>query len=103
MAIRIRSEDFDLVSGNLRTFTRQGASGQVFTNSFCQECGTRIHHQPSHAAGHLSLKPGTLDDTSWVKPTHHVFTRSAQPWMVFQEDAQVFDGTPPDRGWLRGE
>lgn len=103
MAVRIRSEDFHLVSGKLKTFSRQSEIGQVFTNSFCPDCGTRIHHQPSFAVGHLSLKPGTLDDTSWVRPTHHVFTRSAQSWMVFPEDAEVFGGAPPDAAWLRGE
>lgn len=103
MAVRIHAEDFELTSGNLNTFTRQGDSGQVFTNSFCPDCGTRIHHQPSAAVGHLSLKPGTLDDTSWLRPTHHVFARSAQPWFVFPQDAEVFDTAPADPAWIRGE
>lgn len=103
MAIRFHADDFSLTSGELQTFTRPGASGQVFTNAFCPECGTRIHHQPSAAVGHISLKPGTLDDTSWLRPTHHVFARSAQPWFVFPDDAQVFEASPPDPGWIRGE
>jgi hypothetical protein len=103
MAVRICSGDFDLTSGSLKSFSRESDNGQVFTNSFCPECGTRIHHNPSAAVGHLSIKPGTLDDTSWLRPTHHVWVRSAQPWMRFPEDAEIFETTPPDRAWLKGE
>lgn len=94
LAMRIHAADFQLSAGELKSFTREADSGQVFTNSFCPDCGTRIHHRPSKAAGHLSLKPGTLDDTGWLTPTHHVFTRSAQDWVTFPEDAQIFDTVP---------
>ncbi len=100
LAMRIHVEDFQISTGELKSFTRQADSGQIFTNSFCPDCGTRIHHHASKATGHLSLKPGTLDDTSWLKPTHHVFARSAQPWFIFPEDAQVFDMVPSDQSWL---
>lgn len=103
LAMRIHAGDFQISKGRLKSFQRTAKSGQVFTNSFCPECGTRIHHQASKATNHLSLKPGTLDDTSWLKPTHHVFARSAQPWFVFPEDAQVFDTVPSDRSWLAGD
>lgn len=102
LAMRIHSSDFQVTSGELKSFLRQADSGQLFTNSFCPDCGTRIHHHASKAADHLSLKPGTLDETSWLKPTHHVFARSAQPWFVFPSDAQVFDTVPSDRSWLTG-
>ena len=103
LAMRIHAKDFQIISGQLKSFTRQADSGQVFTNSFCPSCGTRIHHCASKASDHLSLKPGTLDHTGWLRPTHHVFSRSAQPWFIFPEDAKVFDTVPPDRAWLSGE
>jgi hypothetical protein len=103
LAMRIHAKGFKLVAGSLKSFTRQAESGQVFTNSFCPICGTRIHHHASKAVEHLSLKPGTLDDTRWLKPTHHVFTRSAQSWVLFSEDAKVFDTVPADRSWLSGK
>ena len=103
MAMRIHEQDFEIVAGELRSFRREAASGQIFTNSFCPLCGTRIHHRASRAAGHLSLKPGTLDDTSWLRPTHHVHTASAQSWVIFSDDACVFETVPEDRGWLNGD
>jgi len=103
MAMRMHKTDFQITAGQLKSFTRQADSGQVFTNSFCADCGTRIHHQASKAPEHLSLKPGALDDTSWLKPTHHVYVRSAQPWVSFPADAQVYDVIPSDRSWLSGK
>lgn len=103
LAMRVHAKDFKITTGHLKKFTRQAESGQLFTNSFCPDCGTRIHHHASKAATHLSLKPGTLDDTGWLKPTHHVFARSAQPWVVFPEDALVFDTVPSDRAWITGK
>lgn len=34
---------------------------------------------------------GTLDDTSWLRPTIHVWTRSAQPWVILPEGSTVFE------------
>lgn len=101
-AMRIPAESFTVTKGTLKTFQRTADSGQVFTNSFCSECGTRIHHQADRSPGQISLKPGTLDDTSWLLPSHHVFLQSAQPWVRIPEDAQGFETVPADRSWLRG-
>ncbi|MFT4014840.1 MAG: GFA family protein [Paracoccus sp. (in: a-proteobacteria)] len=102
MAMRIPAESFSLTKGTLKTFRRTADSGQVFTNSFCPDCGTRIQHQTDRSPGQISLKPGTLDDTSWLNPSHHVFLRSAQKWVVIPEGAQGFKTVPADRSWLRG-
>ena len=40
------------------------------------------------------LRPGTLDDTSWLHPIAHIWTRSAQPWIRIPADALNFSGQP---------
>ena len=102
MAMRVPAESFELTQGRLKTFQRVASSGQIFTNSFCPECGTRIHHQADRSPGQISLKPGTLDSTSWLRPTYHVFLRSAQTWIIVPKDAKGFETVPADRGWLTG-
>ncbi len=102
MAMRIPVEHFQLTKGELKTFSRTAESGQVFTNSFCADCGTRIHHRPDRFPGQVSLKPGTLDDTSWVVPSHHLFMRSALPWFVAPEGSERCEGMPENREWLSG-
>jgi len=102
MAMRVPKEHFHLTKGELKTFVRTAESGQTFTNSFCADCGTRIHHRPDRFPDQISLKSGTLDDTSWVKPSHHLFMRSAVPWFIVPVDAETSDAMPEDRSWLSG-
>ena len=42
------------------------------------------------------VRAGTLDDTSWIVPTAHIWTASAQPWVKFAEDDVLFEGQPQD-------
>jgi len=46
--------------------------------------------------GVLSLRAGTFDDTSWVVPAGHIWTRSAQPWFQFGADDIRRDAQPTD-------
>jgi hypothetical protein len=103
MAMRVPAEHFHLTQGKLKSFEREAESGQVFTNSFCSDCGTRIHHQADKSRHQISLKPGTLDDTSWLDPTHHLFTGSRQPWVIIPPNAESSKTMPVDRSWLAGK
>jgi hypothetical protein len=53
------------------------------------ECGTWVCNgaKPGTApAGTVfALRSGALDDTSWLRPTIHFWTRSAQPWVMLPE------------------
>jgi hypothetical protein len=48
---------------------------------FCGDCGGRLYGDRAGRAEIVSLRAGTLDDTSWLAPAAHMFTRSAQPWV----------------------
>ena len=77
-------------------FIRPGRE-RKFRCYFCPSCGTRIYHQWFTEEGNfpiVSIKPGTLDDTSWVRPGCHVWTQHAQPWMRFSDDDVVFPQQP---------
>jgi len=103
MAMRLPSAQFQLLKGELKRFERFADSGQKFVNSFCPDCGTRIYHQPEWVPEHISLKPGTLDDTSGLRPTHHVFADSAQPWVIMPPNADICETSPTNRDWLSGK
>ena len=50
----------------------------------------------------MFLRAGTLDDPSWLRPTVHFWTRSAQPWVVLPEGGTRFGTQPADYlAWLR--
>ena len=80
MSLAVKSEDFRLLSGDLQRFTTLCDSGRTKDCTFCPACGTRIHHQVVN--GVLSVKAGTLDDTSWLSPSAHYWTKRKQPWVL---------------------
>ena len=53
----------------------------MIDGDFCESCGVRPVHYPKANETVAILKPGTLDDTSWLHPVGHIWTRSAQAWV----------------------
>jgi hypothetical protein len=42
----------------------------------------------------VRVRAGTLDDTSWLRPTRHSWTRTKQPWITLPERDQIFEAQP---------
>ena len=91
MSMVVPRDAFRLTSGELRTFTRKAYSGGTVVCAFCPECGTRITHAPSKMPKTLNVKPGTLDDTSWLTPALHVWLASKQSWVPVPDGVPRFD------------
>jgi hypothetical protein len=68
---------------------RTADSGRTMTLLVCPECACSICSPPTN--GVARLLAGTLDDTSWVRPSLHVWTRSKQPWVILPEGDQIFE------------
>jgi hypothetical protein len=88
MSLFVPAEAFRLISGTLNSFTVKCDSGRTKTCTFCAACGTRIHHQTVPTA--LSLKAGTLDDTSSLVPKAHYWTKRKQPWVVIPDGVKTY-------------
>lgn len=72
-------------------------SGNKRFGWFCGACGSRIANGQSPSIGMLSLRAGTLDDTSWVEPVGDIWMKSAQKWvkpLPLQTEGQPQDYTP---------
>jgi hypothetical protein len=67
---------------------------------FCGDCGGRIYSERTSRPEEIGVRAGTLDDTSWLMPVAHVWTRSVQPWMRFSDEALVFAMAPDSYGQL---
>jgi len=63
---------------------------------FCGECGCRIAHGQTPSINILSLRAGTFDDTRWVEPVGHIWTKSAQAWQTFGNEMLICEGQPTD-------
>lgn len=93
---------------NRAFFRTHGSSGKEKLCAFCQNCGTRIYHAggATRSAGSdtLSIKAGTLDDTSRITPTCHLWTKSAQPWLTpLVENSLCFETEPESQNTLRAQ
>ena len=93
-------------SGEAASFTRDPGKPTSAEGLFCPHCGTRILHRRSRAdddadehessAGDVSIKAGSLDDTSWLRPVGHIWLGSAQPWFERPSDLLLHEGQPED-------
>ncbi len=88
-----------ITSGTPREWLRPGAvtaSGTPTRCLFCGSCGTRLYHLPERNREIAVVKPGTLDDTSWLVAIGHIWTESAQPWVEIPPETVIFPRQPPD-------
>jgi hypothetical protein len=76
------------------------AGGRVKTRWVCPDCGIGVCGgvQPGTVPPDYTriVRGGTLDDTSWLRPTTHFWTRSKQPWVVLPAGDKIYQ-TQPDR------
>lgn len=92
MSLVIPPETFQLTRGALKEFKVTAESGREKTCAFCVNCGVRIFNATSAL---MSVKPGTLDDTSWLQPDGHYWTRSKQNWTPIPSDVGSHRTTGP--------
>jgi hypothetical protein len=94
MSFIVAREAFRLLSGNVKTFTRTADSGRAATCTFCPECGTQIYQEPDFLKDMVSVKPGTLDDTSFLRPTFQVWVERKHSWVSLSADIPTFERQP---------
>lgn len=94
MALWVKNAEVKFSRGEVRNWIRDMPSGRSMECSFCPNCGTRLFHKVLGQSEVLSIKPGTLNDTTWLKPAGHIWTRSAQPWVLGELKGLLYDENP---------
>lgn len=94
MSMPVPRAGLTVTAGTVRTWLRVAASGRVVACAFCPDCGTRLFHLPARNVDVANVKPGTLDDASWLRPVGHLWTRSARSGTHVEPDVLVYDGQP---------
>ena len=78
-----------------RQFLRTVPPSRQTACLFCPDCGTRLFHVPvAGMAPVRNVKPGTLDDPSWLVPAVRFWARSAQRWVRVPAGVPRFDTQP---------
>jgi hypothetical protein len=96
-------EAFHLTAGQPHVVQRTADSGRVYARWVCPDCGSCVTGAPRVAGVFRTVRAGSLDDTSWLRPTAHIWTRSKQPWITLPEADRQFETQPDDiAGFLSG-
>ena len=83
-----------------QVYRTRGDSGRTKDCAFCGGCGTRLYHETA-GSGVLSVKAGSLDDTSDLAPSAHLWIKCAQPWTrALIESESCFLTEPEDEETL---
>jgi len=85
------------ITGSTKAFQDTGGSGKPVSRHFCPDCGSPIFSKVAALPDRLFLKAGTLDDTSWLEPTAHIYCDSAQSWVDIADTVPQF-AAAPNRG-----
>ena len=100
IAVIVRDSAFRLSGAEPRPLSRIADSGRTAIRWVCPECASWICSGPkpgTAAAEELRrVRAGTLDDTSWVRPTLHYFIGRKQPWVALPEGSLTFETQPAD-------
>ena len=80
--------------GELKEWRRTADSGNINGAMFCPTCGNRMYHFNPDDPGRIKLKPSTLDDTSIIQPTAHIWTSQKQDWYTIPEGVTVCETQP---------
>ncbi|WP_370206659.1 GFA family protein [Pararhodobacter marinus] len=91
-SLRVRRADLD-IQGETVTLRRETERGTRSESVFCPGCGGRLYNMRP-GTDYCHLRGGTLDDTSWLRPAAHIWTRHAQPWFTPPADTLVETGQP---------
>ena len=95
LAMLMDAQAFHL-TGEPRAMLHTAVSGTNVSRWVCPECGSWLCSGAS-ASPFRNVRAGTLDDTSWLRPTVHFWTRSKQPWVVLPDEPRhVFETQPDD-------
>lgn len=83
MAMRVRTDGFEILDGvDTVTSLRCSPKGQISVHHHCPACFVRTHTITPERPEIVTVRPGTLDDTRWLRPAVQLWTESAMPWAI---------------------
>jgi hypothetical protein len=90
----VAGADFAVTQGTPKRFTTKADSGRTLIRHFCGDCGSPLYAYRENSPERVVVKAGTLDDTSGMKITAHIWTKSARPWSHIDPDCEQVTGNP---------
>ena len=95
LSMWVRRASIELTQGDAALNVTATDDGRVRHSRICATCVTRLWSEPQKRPEIAVLRPGTLDDTSSLRPQAHLWTRSAQRWFAIPDGVPRYE-TQPD-------
>lgn len=96
MSALVRPDDLTVDWSQLRVWSRFSDSGGRLDCHFCPTCGGRLFHVTQSDQAIVSIKAGSFDDRSWLRPVGNLWTGSKQPGVILNEDLLNYETQPED-------
>jgi hypothetical protein len=93
LSMIVETDDLAVTAGQLVTESYL-KNGNELVRHHCPRCGTTLWMSSAAVPRIAALKAGTLDVTSDLEPVAHVWVRSAQPWVRFDDGTAVYERQP---------
>jgi len=91
----VKAEDLKILKGQPASWEHPTDSGSTMTKQFCQRCGSPLFGFSSRGTGMRTIKVGSIDDASFVKPAVEVWTMRKLPFVELHEHTQHFEKNRP--------
>lgn len=98
VSVWVPADAFEITKGRPET----QRIGDATTNYYCGSCIRHLFHENANQPGLRYVPGGLFDDTSWITPCAHIWTRSAQPWITIPSDVRTYLTQPDDSSELLG-
>jgi hypothetical protein len=97
IVVGVERDTLAIEGSSLGSFTTIGEdTKEAVVRQFCSACGSPIVSLPAATPDLAFIKAGTLDDRSWLEPEMELWSRSAHPYVEFDEEARgVFQRSVP--------
>ena len=99
----VPKDSFSVLQGEARAFDTTGNTGGVVSRYFCSNCGSTLYSYAHAVPDLMFIEAGCMDDASFLEPSMHMYTESAQPWANLPRtnaerrrvsDLETFSGGP---------
>jgi hypothetical protein len=96
-------QNIELTGDMLSTYEQPSDESNLWLRlHFCKRCATTVMLSLQQFPGLRIVTGGSFDEPNWIEIDRHVWTRSAQHWVVFPQNVNRFEkssqGTSATRG-----
>lgn len=90
ISMLVKSENFRILSGKPKVWTRVAKLAGSLDCAFCPVCGSRVWHGDLAKGDTISVKGGTLDNVPSLENVPHFWTCRKLPGIIIPENSQTY-------------